>query len=217
MIEVGGDIYGWLPNERRANSILDCRCHRAWRIGGLLTALAKLLFHHGDDANTNAPGHVMQGREQRFSQHLRSAFLYDRDVRGARSKNGPRRRDRRRASAAFDHRDGTERRSSLPRATPPLGLVERSEFVRPSSNLAPAMPWFFTPMVCSAAAMEIKPGLTADATGRNARSIRARRRNTFDANVGNQSRQPKVRAHFRTISRRGRGPADLAKKLFSFR
>ncbi|HET7442551.1 MAG TPA: SpoIIE family protein phosphatase [Terriglobales bacterium] len=59
VIQVGGDIYGWLPlrNNRILFWIVDATGHGA--SAALLTALAKLLFHHAG-AEHEAPAAIMQ-------------------------------------------------------------------------------------------------------------------------------------------------------------
>src|SRR5207248_2294070 len=59
VIEVGGDIYGWLPirNDRWLFWIADATGHGA--SAALLTTLAKLLFHHGN-AEQEGPAAIME-------------------------------------------------------------------------------------------------------------------------------------------------------------
>src|SRR5207247_2056606 len=59
VIQVGGDIYGWLPMKggRILFWIADATGHGA--AAALLTTLAKLLFHHGS-AEHDAPATVME-------------------------------------------------------------------------------------------------------------------------------------------------------------
>jgi sigma-B regulation protein RsbU (phosphoserine phosphatase) len=135
VIQVGGDIYGWLrmTDERTLFWIADATGHGA--SAALLTALAKLLFHHGS-VEHNAPMAIMQAVNNDF----RSIF-------GARSfmtamcvaldpKTG-------RASVVgaghppllvLRHEGSRELISSC---APPLGLAERSQFVRSIVNLGP--------------------------------------------------------------------------------
>ena len=136
VIQVGGDIYGWLrmTDERTLFWIADAAGHGA--AAALLTTLAKLLFHHGS-VEHNAPVAIMQAVNNDF----RSTF-------GARSfmtamcvaldpKTG-------RASVVgaghppllvLRHGGGRELISSC---APPLGLAERSQFVRSIVNLGPS-------------------------------------------------------------------------------
>jgi len=59
VIEVGGDIYGWLPmrNGRWLFWIADATGHGA--AAALMTTLAKLLFHHGHEAH-DRPAAMME-------------------------------------------------------------------------------------------------------------------------------------------------------------
>jgi sigma-B regulation protein RsbU (phosphoserine phosphatase) len=126
VIQVGGDIYGWLRvrDGRILFWIADATGHGA--SAALLTALAKLLFHHGS-VEHNAPAALMKAVNDDF----RSIF-------GARSfmtamcvaldpATG-------RASVVgaghppllISRRHGTT--ESIPSVAPPLGLVERAQF-----------------------------------------------------------------------------------------
>ena len=102
VIQVGGDIYGWLrmADRRTLFWIADATGHGA--SAALLTTLAKLLFHHGS-VESNEPAEIMEVGKQRFPQHFRRAFLYDRDVRGVGSAKRARHRSRRRSSSAAGH------------------------------------------------------------------------------------------------------------------
>ena len=126
VIQVGGDIYGWLRvrDGRILFWIADATGHGA--SAALLTTLAKLLFHHGS-AEHNAPAALMKAVNDDF----RSIF-------GARSfmtamcvaldpATG-------RASVVgaghppllISRHDGTS--ESIPSVAPPLGLVEHAQF-----------------------------------------------------------------------------------------
>src|SRR5713101_2558816 len=134
VIQVGGDIYGWLrvPDGRILFWIADATGHGA--SAALLTALAKLLFHHGS-AKHNAPASLMKAVNDDF----RSIF-------GARSfmtamcvaldpATG-------RASVVgaghppliISRHDGTS--ESIPSVAPPLGLVEHARFSETIVDLA---------------------------------------------------------------------------------
>jgi len=134
VIQVGGDIYGWLraPDGRILFWIADATGHGA--SAALLTALAKLLFHHGS-AEHNAPALLMKAVNDDF----RSIF-------GARSfmtamcvaldpATG-------RASVVgaghpplmISRHDGTS--ESIPSVAPPLGLVEHARFSETIVDLA---------------------------------------------------------------------------------
>jgi len=134
VIQVGGDIYGWIrmADARTLFWIVDATGHGA--SAALLTTLAKLLFHHGS-VEHNQPAAIMRAVNDDF----RSIF-------GARSfmtamcvaldpKTG-------RATVVgaghppllvARHAGGTE---SIHSSAPPLGLVERSEFVETTVDLA---------------------------------------------------------------------------------
>ncbi len=134
VIQVGGDIYGWLrvPDGRILFWIADATGHGA--SAALLTALAKLLFHYGS-AKHNAPASLMKAVNDDF----RSIF-------GARSfmtamcvaldpATG-------RASVVgaghppliISRHDGTS--ESIPSVAPPLGLVEHARFSETIVDLA---------------------------------------------------------------------------------
>ena len=135
VIQVGGDIYGWL---RMADSrilfwIVDATGHGA--SAALLTTLAKLLFHHGT-AEHNQPTEIMEAVNNDF----RSIF-------GARSFMTA-------MCVALDATTGRAsvvgaghpplllaraggRTESIGSSAPPLGLLERSEFVETIVDLDP--------------------------------------------------------------------------------
>src|SRR5438309_4313527 len=134
VIQVGGDIYGWLrmKDGRILFWIADGTGHGA--AAALLTTLAKLLFHHGS-AEHNAPASLMKAVNDDF----RSIF-------GARSfmtamcvaldpATG-------RASVVgaghpplmISRHDGTS--ESIPSLAPPLGLIEHHEFSETTIDLA---------------------------------------------------------------------------------
>src|SRR6266849_1654575 len=134
LIQVGGDIYGWLRMQdgRILFWIADATGHGA--AAALLTALAKLLFHHGSMEH-NAPAALMKAVNDDF----RSIF-------GARSfmtamcvaldpATG-------RASVVgaghppliISRHDGTS--ESIPSVAPPLGLVEHARFSETIVDLA---------------------------------------------------------------------------------
>src|SRR3954463_14040957 len=135
VIQVGGDIYGWLrmTDGRTLFWIADATGHGA--SAALLTTLAKLLFHHGTVEN-NAPAEIMEAVNNDF----RSIF-------GARSFMTA-------MCVALDATTGRAsvvgaghpplllaraggRTESIGSSAPPLGLLERSEFVETSVALEP--------------------------------------------------------------------------------
>jgi sigma-B regulation protein RsbU (phosphoserine phosphatase) len=135
VIQVGGDIYGWLrmADSRTLFWMVDATGHGA--SAALLTTLAKLLFHHGT-AENNQPTQVMEAVNNDF----RSIF-------GARSFMTA-------MCVALDPATGRAgivgaghppllvaraggRTESISSSAPPLGLLERSEFVETSIELEP--------------------------------------------------------------------------------
>lgn len=133
VIQVGGDIYGWLPmkNGRILFWIADGSGHGA--AAALLTTLAKLLFQHGS-VEHDAPARVMEAVNDDF----RSIFA-GRSFMTA-------------MCIALDHTTGSahvvgaghpplliNRRNgateSIPSVAPPLGLIERPKFVETALKL----------------------------------------------------------------------------------
>ena len=140
VIQVGGDIYGWLrmADGRTLFWIADATGHGA--SAALLTTLAKLLFHHGT-AENNQPAEIMEAVNNDF----RSIF-------GARSFMTA-------MCVALDATTGRAsvvgaghppllvartggRTESIPSSAPPLGLLERSEFIETSVDLGPGDAFF---------------------------------------------------------------------------
>jgi sigma-B regulation protein RsbU (phosphoserine phosphatase) len=135
VIQVGGDIYGWLrmADNRILFWIVDATGHGA--SAALLTTLAKLLFHHGI-AEKHQPVEIMEAVNNDF----RSIF-------GARSFMTA-------MCVAVDATTGRAsvvgaghppllvaraggRTESIGSSAPPLGLLERSEFVEEVVDLEP--------------------------------------------------------------------------------
>src|SRR5438067_1749469 len=135
VIEIGGDIYGWLPikDDRWLFWIADATGHGA--AAALMTTLAKLLFHHGH-AEHDRPAAIMEA----VNNDLRGIF-------GGRSfmsamcvaldpKNGHA------SVVGAGHPPllitrfgrGTE---AIPSSAPPLGLVETSQFAATTLELNP--------------------------------------------------------------------------------
>jgi sigma-B regulation protein RsbU (phosphoserine phosphatase) len=135
LIEVGGDIYGWLPikNNQWLFWIADATGHGA--AAALMTTLAKLLFHHGH-AEYEHPAAIMEA----VNNDLRGIF-------GGRSfmsamcvaldpKSG------RASVVGAGHPPllvtrfgrGTE---AIGSSAPPLGLVEQSQFTETILELNP--------------------------------------------------------------------------------
>jgi sigma-B regulation protein RsbU (phosphoserine phosphatase) len=140
VIQVGGDIYGWLRmvDGRTLFWIADATGHGA--SAALLTTLAKLLFHHGT-VEHNEPAEIMEAVNRDF----RSIF-------GARSF----------MTAMCVALDPTTGRASvvgaghpsllvarsggqteaIPSSAPPLGLLECSEFLETNIALEPGDVFF---------------------------------------------------------------------------
>jgi phosphoserine phosphatase RsbU/P len=135
VIQVGGDIYGWLrmTDGRTLFWMVDATGHGA--SAALLTTLAKLLFQHGAAENAQ-PAQVMEAVNNDF----RSIF-------GARSFMTA-------MCVALDATTGRTtvvgaghppllvaraggRTESISSSAPPLGLLERTEFVETDVNLEP--------------------------------------------------------------------------------
>ena len=135
VIQVGGDIYGWLrmPDQRTLFWIADATGHGA--AAALLTTLAKLLFHHGSVEHAH-PARIMEAVNNDF----RSIF-------GARSFMTA-------MCVALDPASGEAsvvgaghppllvvrqgRETELvPSEAPPLGLLERSHFAESTIQLQP--------------------------------------------------------------------------------
>ena len=140
VIQVGGDIYGWLrmADGRTLFWIADATGHGA--SAALLTTLAKLLFHHGT-AEHHTPTEIMEAVNNDF----RSIF-------GARSFMTA-------MCVALDPVTGRAtvvgaghppllvarvggRTESIPSSAPPLGLLERSEFIETNVDLEPGDAFF---------------------------------------------------------------------------
>ena len=140
VIQVGGDIYGWfrMADSRTLFWIADATGHGA--SAALLTTLAKLLFQHGTGENSE-PAKVMQ----MVNNDFRSIF-------GARSFMTA-------MCVALDAETGRAsvvgaghppllvartggRTESVPSSAPPLGLLERSDFVETDVDLEPGDAFF---------------------------------------------------------------------------
>jgi phosphoserine phosphatase RsbU/P len=125
-IEVGGDIYGWLPvkNKRWLFWIADATGHGA--AAALLTTLAKLLFHQ-DHAEQDHPAAVMES----VNNKLRGIFGGRLFISAMCVVLDPQRGEARVVGAGHPpllvtrFGRGTE---AIPSSAPPLGLVERSQF-----------------------------------------------------------------------------------------
>ena len=133
VIQVGGDIYGWLrmADSRTLFWIADATGHGA--SAALLTTLAKLLFHHGT-AENNEPTKIMENVNNDFrsifgARSFMTAMCVAVDpVTGRASVVGAGHPPLLVARAGG-------RTESLPSSAPPLGLLERSEFIETNVDL----------------------------------------------------------------------------------
>jgi serine phosphatase RsbU (regulator of sigma subunit) len=135
VIQVGGDIYGWL---RMADSrilfwIVDATGHGA--SAALLTTLAKLLFHHGT-AENNQPVEIMEAVNNDFRTIFGARSFMTAMCVALEATTG------RASVVGAGHppllvaRAGG-RTESIGSSAPPLGLLERSEFVETVVDLEP--------------------------------------------------------------------------------
>src|SRR5947207_1777968 len=140
VIQVGGDIYGWLrmADGRTLFWIADATGHGA--SAALLTTLAKLLFHHGT-AENNQPAEIMEAVNNEFrsifgARAVMTAMCVALDATTGRA-----------SVVGAGHppllvaRTGG-RTESIPSSAPPLGLLERSEFIETSVDLGPGEAFF---------------------------------------------------------------------------
>src|SRR6266581_4095171 len=135
VIQVGGDIYGWLrmKDGRILFWIADGTGHGA--AAALLTTLAKLLFHHGNDEQ-DTPASVMKAVNHDFrsifgSSSFMTAMCVAVDpATGSASVVGAGHPP----LLVSRHNGKTESVRSI---APPLGLIEQSEFSETPINLEP--------------------------------------------------------------------------------
>jgi sigma-B regulation protein RsbU (phosphoserine phosphatase) len=135
VIQVGGDIYGWLrmADRRTLFWIADATGHGA--SAALLTTLAKLLFHHGS-VESNEPGEIMEVVNNDFrsifgARSFMTAMCLALDPESGRA-----------TVVGAGHppllvirADGATQ--SFRSSAPPLGLVEQSEFTQIRIDLKP--------------------------------------------------------------------------------
>ena len=135
VIQVGGDIYGWLRmlDGRILFWIADATGHGA--AAALLTTLAKLLFHHGTDEH-KTPVPIMQAVNADFlsifgARSFMTAMCVALDPKTGRA-----------SIVGAGHppllilrHDGT--RELIESCAPPLGLAARAQFVKSTVHLAP--------------------------------------------------------------------------------
>lgn len=163
VIQVGGDIYGWLRmgDGRTLFWIADATGHGA--SAALLTTLAKLLFVHGS-AEHNQPVGIMEAVNNDF----RSTF-------GARSFMTA-------MCVALDPKTGQAsvvgaghppllvarkcgRTEAIQSSSPPLGILERSEFLETKIELDPGEAFFLYTDGLTGLAHEENPRLSSERLG----------------------------------------------------
>ena len=135
VIEVGGDIYGWLRmrDERMLFWIADATGHGA--SAALLTTLTKLLFHHGADEH-ESPADIMHAVNDDFrsifgARSFMTAMCVALNLETGRATvvgagHPPLLVSRRKGSPEL-----------VPSSAPPLGLIESPQFVESSVDLQP--------------------------------------------------------------------------------
>ncbi len=134
VIQVGGDIYGWIrmADGRTLFWIADATGHGA--SAALLTTLAKLLFHHGS-VEHNQPAAIMRAVNNDFrsifgARSFMTAMCVALDPKTGRASvvgaGHPPLLVARRAGAT----------EPIASSAPPLGLVERTEFAETEIELA---------------------------------------------------------------------------------
>lgn len=135
VIQVGGDIYGWLrmKDGRILFWIADATGHGA--AAALLTTLAKLLFHHGS-AEHGAPAKVMDAVNNDFRSIFGARSFMTAMCVALEPKSG------RAAVVGAGHPPllvlrRSEARSSIASVAPPLGLIQHPEFTETTVELNP--------------------------------------------------------------------------------
>ena len=135
VIQVGGDIYGWLrmKDGRVLFWIADGTGHGA--AAALLTTLAKLLFHHGS-MDHDSPASLMEAVDNDFrstfgARSFMTAMCVALDPATGQAQvvgaGHP--------SLLVVHHDGTK--ESIASVAPPLGLIKRTAFTETAIDLEP--------------------------------------------------------------------------------
>ena len=135
VIQVGGDIYGWLrmKDSRVLFWIADGTGHGA--AAALLTTLAKLLFHHGS-MDHDSPASLMEAVDNDFrstfgARSFMTAMCVALDPATGQAQvvgaGHP--------SLLVVHQNGTT--ESVASVAPPLGLIKRAAFTETPINLEP--------------------------------------------------------------------------------
>ncbi len=135
VIQVGGDIYGWLrlADGRTLFWMVDATGHGA--SAALLTTLAKLLFHHGGMEHSN-PAAIMRAVNDDFrsifgARSFMTAMCVALDPQtGAAAVVGAGH-----PPLFLRRRDG--RTEAVASSAPPLGLMERTEFAESAIEVGP--------------------------------------------------------------------------------
>jgi phosphoserine phosphatase RsbU/P len=135
VIQVGGDIYGWLrmKDGRFLFWIADATGHGA--SAALLTTLAKLLFHHGT-AEQDAPAAIMQGVNSDFRSIFGARSFMTAMCVGVETETG------RATIVGAGHPPLLISRKSgkvelVASTVPPLGLIEQPRFVETVVTIEP--------------------------------------------------------------------------------
>ena len=140
VIQVGGDIYGWLRmiDGRTLFWIADATGHGA--SAALLTTLTKLLFHHGS-VEHREPATIMRAVNSDFrsifgARSFMTAMCVALDPASGRA-----------SVVGAGHPPllvgrGSGPTEAIASTAPPLGLVERSDFVETDVDLAPGDAFF---------------------------------------------------------------------------
>jgi sigma-B regulation protein RsbU (phosphoserine phosphatase) len=135
VIQVGGDIYGWLrmKDGRVLFWIADGTGHGA--SAALLTTLAKLLFHYGS-IDQDSPASLMEGVDNDFRSIFgATSFMTAMCVALDPATGHAQVVGAGHPSLLVVHRDGTT--EWIPSVAPPLGLIKRAAFTETAIDLGP--------------------------------------------------------------------------------
>jgi len=192
VIQVGGDIYGWLRmnDKRMLFWMADATGHGA--SAALLTTLAKLLFHHGS-MEQDAPREIMQAVNQDFrsifgARSFMTAMCIALDAEIGRASvvgagHPP---------LLIVRKNGNP--ESIPSTAPPLGLIEHPPFTETIVDLAPGDAFLLYTDGLFGAAKAGRPRLTPaqlaemlDPSAPNAEALLARMLNQITPDSGQNS------------------------------
>jgi phosphoserine phosphatase RsbU/P len=149
VIQVGGDIYGWLrtADGRILFWIADATGHGA--SAALMTTLAKLLFHHGA-VEHSAPAKIMDAVNTDFRSIFRARSFMTAMCVALDPNSGQITVVGAGHPPLLVARNGG-RTEAIPSSAPPLGLLDRSEFQEFSTSLKPGDAFLlYTDGVCGA-------------------------------------------------------------------